>query len=136
MKEVAVFVDGAIAGGRQTGVAAVARTGQGQFLGWISRRLEKMTNNEAEYKAVLLGLELARSLKAETVEIVTDSQVVVHQMRGYSRVNSPRLKTLHQQACLAVRYFRQVRFRHVGRKDNKLADALAAEALLGKTVSS
>jgi ribonuclease HI len=68
------------------------------------------------------------------VEIITDSQVVVHQMRGYSRVNSPRLKTLYKQACLAARDFREVRFRHVGRKDNKLADALAAEALEGKTV--
>ena len=132
MKQVTIYVDGALAGGRQAGIAAVARTRQGQFLGWISRRLPKMTNNEAEYRAALLGLELARSLGAESVELVTDSQVVAQQMQGLSRVNSPRLKALHQQTCAASRSFREVAFRHVGREENKLADALAAEALAGR----
>lgn len=134
MKQITVYVDGAIAGGKKAGVAAVARTAQGQFLGWSSRQLERMTNNEAEYRAALLGLDLARRLGAEIAEIVTDSQVVVQQMQGYSRVNSPRLKSLHQQTCAESRRFRQVSFRHVGRNDNKLADALAAEALVGKVV--
>lgn len=134
MKKATIFVDGAIAGGQKSGVAAVARTSQGHFLGWLSRQLPRMTNNEAEYQAVLLGLALGRHLEAETVEIVTDSQVVVHQMQGRSRVNSPRLKQLHRQACVAVRPFRRVRFRHVSREQNKLADALAAEALEGQVV--
>jgi ribonuclease HI len=134
MKQVTIYVDGALAGGQQVGIAAVARTRQGQFLGWKSRQLPRMTNNEAEYRAALLGLELARQLGAEAVDVVTDSQVVVQQMRGYSRVNSPRLKELHQQACLAVRFFQTVSFRHVRRDENKLADALAAEALAGRVV--
>jgi ribonuclease HI len=134
MRQLTVYVDGAIAGGEKTGIAAVARTAQGRFLGWSSRQLERMTNNEAEYRAALLGLELARRLEAEIVEIVTDSQIVVQQMQGHSRVNSPRLKGLHQRACAEARRFRQVSFRHVGRDHNKLADALAAEALVGKLV--
>lgn len=134
MKQVTIYVDGALAGGQQVGIAAVARTRQGQFLGWKSRQLPRMTNNEAEYRAALLGLELARQLGAEAVDVVTDSQVVVQQMLGYSRVNSPRLKELHQQTCLAVRFFQAVNFRHVGRDENKLADALAAEALAGRVV--
>jgi probable phosphoglycerate mutase len=133
MKQVTIYVDGALAGGQQVGIAAVARTRRGEFLGWLSRRLPRMTNNEAEYRAALLGLELAQSLGAESVEVVTDSQVVAQQMQGLSRVNSPRLKTLHQQACMASRSFREVAFRHVGREENKLADALAAEALAGRT---
>jgi ribonuclease HI len=93
-----------------------------------------MTNNEAEYEAAILGLELAQRLGADEVEIVTDSQVVVQQMQGRSRVNSSGLQRLHREACVAVRPFRRVRFRHVKREENRLADALASEALEGKEV--
>lgn len=49
-----IFVDGGTAGGTHTGIAAVARSHQGYFLGWESRQLPPMSNNEAEYKAALL----------------------------------------------------------------------------------
>jgi ribonuclease HI len=131
---ITVYVDGAIAGGRKTGIAAVSNTPSGFFLGWIGRQMGRMTNNEAEYEAAILGLDLARRLGAERVEIVSDSEVVVRQMQGHSRVNSARLKELHRRCCLAARHFRQVRFRHVSREENRLADALAAEALAGRPV--
>lgn len=135
MQRLTVTVDGAIAGNRHTGIAAVARDEKGYFLGWISRRLPRMTNNEAEYQAALLGLELARELRAEQVEIFSDSEVVVRQMSGTSRVNSPRLKVLHRQACRVVADFAEVRFVYISREENKLADALAAEALSGRLVA-
>lgn len=130
-----VHVDGAIAGNRHTGIAAVARDEQGYYLGWISRRLPRMTNNEAEYQAAMLGLELARELSAGRVDILTDSEVVARQMSGTSRVNSPRLKLLHRQACRVAADFEEVRFVFIGREENKLADALAAEALGGRLVA-
>lgn len=133
-RHVTIFVDGAVAGGRYSGVAAVARTPEGYFLGWASRRLATMTNNEAEYQAALLGLELAARLDASVVEIVSDSETVVFQMQGRSRVNSSGLKPLHKDACVAVRHFKKVNFRHVGREENQLADALAAEAITGRVV--
>ena len=94
-----------------------------------------MTNNEAEYHAALLGLELARELRAARVDILTDSEVVARQMSGTSRVNSPRLKGLHRQACAVAAEFDEVRFVCIAREENKLADALAAEALGGRLVA-
>lgn len=135
MERLVIYVDGAIAGARHSGIAAVARDERGYCLGWISRQLPHMTNNEAEYRAALLGLELAAALRARWVDIVSDSEVVVRQMMGTSRVNSPRLKLLHRQACQAVAEFERVRFVAVGREANKLADALAAEALAGRLVA-
>lgn len=134
MGVITIHVDGAIGNGEKSGIGAVARSGGGHFLGWSSRQLPAMTNNEAEYEAAILGLELAQRLGADEVEIVTDSQVVVQQMQGRSRVNSNGLQRLHRKACVAVRPFRHVRFRHVKREENRLADALASEALEGKEV--
>ncbi|MEW5989255.1 MAG: reverse transcriptase-like protein [Chloroflexota bacterium] len=134
MKTLTIHVDGAIGDPYHTGIAAVARTADGYFLGWLSRRLPRMTNNEAEYNAALLGLELAHLLGSDCIEIVSDSEVLVYQMQGLSRVNSPRLKQLHQQTCQTAAHFRQVSFRHVSREQNHLADALAADALAGRLV--
>lgn len=138
-----IHVDGATGGsshgseyqGGYCGIAAVARTAEGHFLGWLSRRLGQMTNNEAEYRAALLGLRLAHTLRARQVEIISDSEVLVRQMTGHSRVNSPRLKLLHQQVCRQAAYFQAAHFRHVPREENALADALAAEALNGRLVT-
>ena len=129
-----IHVDGAVSGTRFAGAAAVARTPDGFFVGWLSQQMPAMTNNEAEYQAALLGLALANRLDASNVEIVSDSEVVVRQMQGQSRVLSQRLRHLHQETCAKIGYFRQVSFRHVPREENHLADALATEALLGRPV--
>ena len=134
MPPITIHVDGATAGTTQAGIAAIARTPEGYFLGWLSRQLPRMTNNEAEYRATLLGLALAQRLKARQVTIISDSEVVVRQMRGISRVHSSRLKPLHQETCARVRHFAAVEFKHVPRAENALADALAAEALNGRCV--
>lgn len=135
MSPVSVYVDGSIGLGNKSGIAAIARTNQGYFVGWLSRQLNPMTNNEAEYQATLLGLELATLLGLATLEIVSDSTTVVWQMQGRSRVNSARLKGLHQQTCQAVTRFQQVTFRCVSRTENQIADALATEALHGRCVT-
>ncbi len=134
MNQISIHVDGAVSGTQNAGAAAVARSREGYFVGWLSRQMESMTNNEAEYHAALLGLALAHYLGAKAVEIVSDSEVVVRQMQGQSRVLSGRLKPLHQEACSRVGYFDKVSFRHVVRDYNHLADALATEALAGRVV--
>lgn len=134
MQHISIYVDGATAGTRHVGIAAIACTARGEFVAWRSQRLSRMTNNEAEYHATLLGLELAKTLGLSQVEIVSDSEVVVRQMRGLSRVNSNRLKVVHKRTCTAVAQFRRVTFRHVRRAENRLADALAANALEGRLV--
>lgn len=130
-----IYVDGATGAPQWCGIAAIARQPDGRFLGWASRRLPTMTNNEAEYQAILLGLELARRLGLSHITLISDSEVVVWQMRGRSRVISPRLRALHRQACAAARYFAVVAFEHVLRSQNELADALAAEALQGRELA-
>lgn len=135
MNQISIYVDGSIGLGHHSGIAAIAKTAQGHFVGWLSRQLPPMTNNEAEYQATLLGLELSALLKMQVVEIVSDSTTVVWQMQGRSRVNSTRLKGLHQQTCQAAAQFQQVTFRCVSRTENHLADALATEALAGRCVS-
>ena len=134
MKQLTVHVDGWMAGTQYAGAAAVARTSEGYFVGWLSRQLPMMTNNEAEYYATQLGLTLAAGLGAKAVLIVSDSEVVVRQMSGLSRVMSQRLKRLHQQTCRQTAVFEQVSFRHVPREQNCLADALATEAINGRLV--
>ena len=82
MTNITIHVDGGTAGTRFAGIAAIATNKQGHFLGWLSKQLPTMTNNEAEYHATLLGLTLAQLLGAKQVEIASDSEVIVRQMKG------------------------------------------------------
>lgn len=134
MNPITIHVDGGMAGTQHTGAAAIARTQEGYFLGWLSCQLPMMTNNEAEYHAVQLGLKLAQTLGAKHVVIASDSEVIVRQMRGLSRVLSQKLKRLHQQTCTQTAVFEQVIFHHIPREENCLADALATEAMNGRVV--
>lgn len=108
--------------------AAVARDEEGALLDWAWRRLPTMSNNEAEYAGLLLGLELAKRLGASRVTCVLDSEIVVGQMEGRYSVNSPVLRAWHWRACAAARKLEQVRYRHIPREWNRLADGLATQA--------
>ncbi len=92
-----------------------------------------MNNNEAEYAALVLALETAAHLDVTRLEVLMDSEVVVNQMVGRFAVNSPRLKPWHQQACALALRFGLVRYTHIPRERNQLADALANEAAYGRT---
>ncbi len=87
------------------------------------------TNNVAEYRALLLGLERARSLGAREVTIVNDSQLVERQLSGAYRVKSSDLRPLHERALAALGQFDRWIVRSVPRAENELADALVNEAI-------
>lgn len=129
-----IFVDGGYSGIQHAGAGAIAISPEGYFLGWLSIQLKQMTNNEAEYQAALLGLRLAKHLKIKRCMILSDSEVVVRQMNGLSRVNSARLKPLHTLTCQRVAQFQEVQFRYIRRERNQIADALASEAIEGRLV--
>jgi ribonuclease HI len=95
-----------------------------------------MKCNEAEYQALLFGLQVVRELQPAQVEVRMDSLVVVNQMLGWFAVRSPKLRQLHAQARAAVAALGQVDFVHVPRLRNRLADALANEAADGEWVSA
>jgi ribonuclease HI len=87
------------------------------------------TNNVAEYRALLLGLERARSLGAREVTIVNDSQLVERQLSGAYRVKNADLRPLHERALAALGQFDRWIVRSVPRAENELADALVNEAI-------
>jgi len=94
--------------------------------------LGETTNNEAEYEALLLALRAAYRLQATHVTVRMDSQLVIKQMRGEYRVRNARLKPLHDNVRRAFPYFVQIRFEHVPREQNAVADGLAGTAAKGR----
>ena len=91
--------------------------------------LGEATNNVAEYQALLWALGEARRRGFEAVEIRSDSELMVKQMRGEYRVKHPRLRDLHARAAALARGFRAFSIRHVPREENAEADALANRAI-------
>ncbi len=134
--ELVAYADGAT-GYRNdhTGVGAVLLDGQGHILVWGNRRLGQMTNNEAEYAGLVLALELAARLQPRRLRVYLDSAVVVGQMNGECGVRSKALKPWHRRACHLAQRLEQVTYHHVPRQRNRLADALANEALVGRILS-
>jgi ribonuclease HI len=101
----------------------------GEALAEEGRYIGEATNNVAEYRAVLLGLELARSVGASEVEVVNDSELVARQIGGQYKVKNPGLRPLWQEAMAALREFERWSVRNVPRAMNARADELVNEAL-------
>lgn len=110
------------------GAGAVALAENGAILGWDWRPLPPLTNNEAEYAGLLLGIGLAQRLGADEAIFLLDSEIVVGQMTGRCAVNSRPLHRWHWQACMAARELRAARYVFIPREWNRLADGLAAQA--------
>jgi ribonuclease HI len=89
------------------------------------------TNNVAEYRALIAGLEAAHRHAASPLLICMDSELVVRQMKGEYRVKNEGLKPLHAEARRAFARIATARFTSVPREDNALADRLVNEALDG-----
>ncbi len=95
--------------------------------------LGRMTNNQAEYTALVRALEHAARLgTAQQVHVLSDSELMVKQMRGEYRVKNEELRDLYEQARELADQFAAVRFQHVRREQNKRADTLCNEALDGE----
>ena len=97
--------------------------------GWF---LGRATNNVAEYNGLVNGLARAKALTADCVEIRSDSELLVKQMRGEYRVRNAALRELYQEASTLCRKFSEVTFTHVRREGNKDADRLANMAMDAK----
>jgi probable phosphoglycerate mutase len=95
----------------------------------VSEALGIQTNNVAEYRGLIAGLEKALELGAREVEVRMDSELLVNQATGRYRVKHPGLIPLAQRAAELRRSFDNVTFKHVRRQFNKHADALANRAL-------
>ena len=89
-------------------------------------------NNVAEYRALVAGLEKALELHVDEVEVVSDSELLVKQMRGEYKVKNAALRELSEEAAEIARQLRAVRYTAVRREHNELADQLVNEALDGR----
>ena len=110
-------------------VAAVVSGPDGAPLAERGEYIGETTNNVAEYRAVLLGLQLARELGAREVEVVNDSELVARQITGAYKVKHAGLKPLFIETMEALRGFDRWAVRNVRRESNERADELVNEAL-------
>ena len=128
--KVVVHVDGGARGNPgPAAAAAVISKPDGGLLDEAARRIGTATNNVAEYQALLLGLERARALGADEVEVVNDSELVAKQVTGEYRVKNADLKPLHAEALEALEGFASWSVRSVPRAENAGADKLVNQAL-------
>jgi ribonuclease HI len=127
-----VNVDGGARGNPgPAAIAAVVRAEDGGLLEERGERIGTATNNVAEYRALLLGIERAAALGATELELVGDSELVVRQVKGEYKVKDSSLRELHAEVSRALRDFEGWSIRHVRRERNAEADRLVNEALDG-----
>ena len=101
----------------------------GTVLDARGERIGVATNNVAEYRALIAGLEKAVELGIDELEVVSDSELLVKQMQGEYRVKNETLRGLNDEANSLERKLGRVRYTAVRREHNELADRLVNEAL-------
>lgn len=115
------------------GIGVVVRDAAGNVLTWRGLCAPAHTNNEAEYQALIAGLELMlQRFPGRPVICLTDSRIAVEQIAGRSAVRAAALQPLHARAMALAGQFAQLTFVAIPRELNQLADALAWEALAGR----
>ncbi len=125
-----VHVDGGARGNPGPAAAAcVLSSPAGEVVDECAQLLGKVTNNVAEYRALLLGLARAQELGASEVEVVGDSELIAKQVQGVYKVKHPAMRPLHLEAMQALRGFERWSIRTVPRAQNAEADALVNAAL-------
>jgi ribonuclease HI len=130
---VVVHVDGGSRGNPgPAAAAAVVSSPEGDVLDEAAVTIGRATNNVAEYRGLLLGLERARALGATEVDVVNDSELIAHQVNGRYKVKHADMKRLHAEALAALRGFERWSVRPVRREQNADADALVNQALDGE----
>jgi ribonuclease HI len=127
-----VNVDGGARGNPgPAAVGVVVRDAGGEVLEERGERIGAATNNVAEYRALLLGIERAAELGASELELVGDSELIVRQVKGEYKVKDAALRELHAEAKRALAPFESWSIRHVRRAENAEADRLVNQALDG-----
>jgi ribonuclease HI len=125
-----VHVDGGARGNPGPAAAACVITApDGHLVDERAQLLGNVTNNVAEYRAVLLGLARASELGADEVEVIGDSELIAKQIQGLYKVKHPSMRPLYLEAMDALRAFQKWSIRTVPRAQNADADALVNAAL-------
>ena len=113
------------------GIGVVITDQSGSLVDQIGERIGDATNNVAEYRAVIRGLQRAAELGADAVDLVGDSELVAKQITGDYRVKHSDMKPLHASVITELKNFSAWTIKTVPRADNAAADALVNSALDG-----
>lgn len=125
-----IYTDGGARGNPgPAGIGGVLYNESGEKVREISEYLGETTNNQAEYKAVLRGLQEAKKQGARELSFYIDSELVVKQLNGEYKVKNKQLQPLFVQIYNLTLEFKKVTFSHVQREQNKEADKLANQAM-------
>ncbi len=124
------YIDGASRGNPgEGGVGVFFQNKEGTPIFEAYKYIGKVTNNIAEYKALILALKKAQQLNAESLTLYSDSQLIVNQVNGNFRVKDVKLKPLLREALSLIRRFPKFKIEVISREDNRLADSLANRAI-------
>jgi ribonuclease H / adenosylcobalamin/alpha-ribazole phosphatase len=127
---VIVACDGAARGNPgPAGIGVQITDTKGTVLAEVADGIGVATNNVAEYTAAIRGLERVAELGATDVLLRSDSRLLVEQLSGRYRVKNPTLQRLHARVRSLAAGFRDVRYEHVPREENKEADRLANDGV-------
>lgn len=130
MPKYILYTDGAARGNPgPAGAGAYICTEDGAVVAEIAEYLGETTNNVAEYKGLLYGLEKLVELGAQEVEVLADSELMVKQLNGLYRVKHPNLIPLYREAQALLKKIPSYTIRHVRREMNKDADRLSNLAI-------
>lgn len=125
-----LYTDGACRGNPgEGGAGAVLIDEKGGIFATKKTALGTCTNNIAEYKALILGLEEALQRKCRYLDIFLDSELIVNQINGHYKVKNETLKVLMGEVKKLLSYLDRYTVTHVERSQNHLADKLANEAI-------
>jgi ribonuclease HI len=125
-----LWTDGAARGNPgPAGAGIMLKSASGEVLAAEGAFLGHTTNNVAEYRALLLGLERALELGVRRVEVRADSELLIKQLKGEYRVRNEGLRPLYEQALGLLSRFTATRLLHVRREHNVEADRLANEGI-------
>jgi ribonuclease HI len=133
MARFTVNVDGGARGNPgPAAIGVVLRDGDGEIVAERGERIGRATNNVAEYRALLAGIELAGEHGADELELIGDSELVVRQIEGRYKVKDATMRELHAEAKRELSGFGSWSIRHVRREQNADADRLVNAALDGE----
>ena len=116
------------------GIGIVLQSPEGDKLKYKARLQYQTTNNEVEYEALLKGFELARSVEADSILILGNSQLVIGQVNGICEAKEDRMKKFLKKVVHLVKKFKKVDFIQIPREENMEADIMAKEASANETV--
>ncbi len=124
-KQIKIFTDGGARGNPgPAAIGIVIKDAKDKIIKEFAEYVGEMTNNQAEYKALIKGLELAKEFKPEEINCYLDSELLVKQMRQEYRVKDKNLQQLFVKVWNLALGFKKVTYHHIPRELNKEADKL------------